>query len=76
MAALDNQFTDTPSEVHQEDVWPLEGTGAQKMQDGTEKSGRVRTADNEDRMDLLKLEDGQDGSSKRSGKVVPDASSH
>lgn len=68
VAALDDQFAASPTEVDREDIWPLEIPGAAKVQGDTEKGSQANGADDGDKVRPTKVASGKDGSS--SGNVV------
>lgn len=68
MAALDDQFATSPSEVNREDIWPLEVDGAAKVQGNTEKGSQANNSDDGDKVGPKKVASGKDDSN--SGKVL------
>lgn len=62
VAALDDQFAVSPTEVNREDIWPLEITGAAKVQDHTKKGSQANSSNDGDKVRSTKVKNGKDGS--------------
>lgn len=68
VAALDDQFAASPTEVNRDNIWPLEIPGAAKVQGNTEKGSQPNSAYDVDKVRPTRVASGKDGSS--SGNVV------
>ncbi|KAI3400619.1 hypothetical protein diail_2331 [Diaporthe ilicicola] len=65
VAALDHQFAASPPKDDHEDIWPLDTTKAEKVQDDAGKAGEAATPTDGEK---FKLAGGKDG--LHSGKAL------
>lgn len=66
LAALDDQFATSPTEVNREEIWPVDITGAGKVEDSIKTGSQAESSGDGDRVGRSKLPGGKDIS--KSGK--------
>lgn len=66
VAALDDQFVTSPTEVNRENIWPVDITGAGKVEDNIKTGSQAESSGDGDRVESSRLAGGKDKS--KSGK--------